>query len=349
MTITLDEYQFKAIQSVKDTFKHHKRCLLKMFCGTGKTRIMFHFVLETHNKIILVFPSLLLIDQFNLDYTLGKDWIDRTKKYSKMNVCSKDESANEKKHNVKTTTDHKEVKKFLTKNNKYILCVTYQSLNVLNDVMTELKHCCDIIVCDEAHHLVGDKAQEYIFGIKCIDDDDFEDDIDIDDKNYDSLSDCAKYMLFLTATPNNKNGIKMFDSNDQNAETHCGPCAFNYSHKDAVEDNVCRDFRIEIDLFTDNTDENLFKSIGRSIGNSGNNRVLTFHSYSEKSHINKSDVVSFIKKKNDIVNDIQKTLDEEFNNHGYTRITVDGITGKDSMTKRKNILKKFNTPSEHTI
>src|SRR3990167_7447100 len=194
--ITLDTHQTNAINCMKDTFEHHKRCLLKMFCGTGKTRTMFHFVLETHNKIILVFPSLLLIDQFNLDYILGEDWIDRTEKYGKMNVCSKAESDNEKDHGVKTTTDHKKVEKFLTKNNKYILCVTYKSLNVLNEAMTNLKHCCDIIVCDEAHHLVGDKAQEYIFGIKCIDDDDFEDDIDINDKNYDSLSDCAKYMLF---------------------------------------------------------------------------------------------------------------------------------------------------------
>src|SRR3989338_9040422 len=114
--ITLDTHQTNAINCMKDTFKHHNRCLLKMFCGTGKTRTMFHFVLETHNKIILVFPSLLLIDQFNLDYTLGEDWIDRTKDYGKMNVCSKDESANEKEHDVKTTTDHETVGTFLTEN-----------------------------------------------------------------------------------------------------------------------------------------------------------------------------------------------------------------------------------------
>jgi len=92
-------------------------------------------------------------------------------------------------------------------------------------------------------------------------------------------------------------------------QLNCGPCAFEYSHKDAVLDNVCRDIRIEIDLYTDKTDRNIFRSIGRAIGNSSNNKILTFHYRSETAHSEKTDVLSFVKKKEQI-KEVYRVLDD---------------------------------------
>ena len=378
----LDYYQKDAIKSISETFKKHKKCLLKMYCGTGKTRTMFYYILNNHNKIILVFPTLILVEQFNMDYSLHKMWLKYTNDYQKLNICSKSESQIEIKHNVKTTTSVQEIKDFIKSNDKYIISITYQSLNVLYQVMNQNDFNCDIIVCDEAHHLVGDKAQEYIFGIKKIDDDnstedfldedylenltdeDYQgnltyedsdenteyDDIDSEDEDFTSLQDYSKNMLFLTATPKNRNGIKMYNfNNNVSSKTHCGPCAYNYTHIDAINDGVCKDIRIELDLYTDNTDKNVYKSIGRAIGNSKNNRLLTFHSRSEVSSNNKSDVISFVKNKRNIISDIKDVLEEEFPDNDFKKLKLTGITGKDKVKDRIKIINDFDKTPNYNI
>ena len=58
-------YQIDALLSI---FKHQK-CLVKMFCGTGKSRIITNVII--HNKkdlSVVVFPSLALINQYSANY-----------------------------------------------------------------------------------------------------------------------------------------------------------------------------------------------------------------------------------------------------------------------------------------
>ena len=63
-----------------------RRATIKMFCGTGKTRILLYVASEMfhQNLSIIVFPTLSLISQFRNDYLNNEkfaDWI-RDKNFS---------------------------------------------------------------------------------------------------------------------------------------------------------------------------------------------------------------------------------------------------------------------------
>lgn len=78
----------------------------------------------------------------------------------------------------------------------------------------------------------------------------------------------------------------------------CGPIIYEYSHLCGVSDNILNDFNIRIELYSENTTSTIFETISRAIIETGNNRVLTFHSRSLiKSNLS-SDVVSFSNKEN---------------------------------------------------
>ena len=83
--VKLDNHQVVAINSIKKTLQSEDKCLVSMMCGTGKTRIMFKYCLKNHNKIVIVCPNLILVEQLNIDYLLDKKW----KKYirSTTNDC----------------------------------------------------------------------------------------------------------------------------------------------------------------------------------------------------------------------------------------------------------------------
>ena len=68
MPINLWKHQQEAV----DNKKKHKKCLINMWCGTGKTRVFVFSILEDNQKInVVVFPSLGLINQFNSDYIVN--------------------------------------------------------------------------------------------------------------------------------------------------------------------------------------------------------------------------------------------------------------------------------------
>ena len=49
--------------------KNNDRCLIKAFCGTGKSIVMYKGnAFQNHELLVYVFPSLSLIDQFKTDY-----------------------------------------------------------------------------------------------------------------------------------------------------------------------------------------------------------------------------------------------------------------------------------------
>jgi superfamily II DNA or RNA helicase/predicted ABC-type ATPase len=139
-------YQALADEAITKHLLHENKCLVKMFCGTGKSKLM----LETHiNKdkelIVYVFPSLALIEQFYNDYLTDANVL---------RISSEKDS----------TTDPQVIKKFLTKKKK-IICVTYNSFKTLIDNLNGHK----IQVChyDEAHHAVGETYQRLIFDNDC--------------------------------------------------------------------------------------------------------------------------------------------------------------------------------------
>ncbi len=80
-------------------------------------------------------------------------------------------------------------------------------------------------------------------------------------------------------------------NSESNNKLDCGDLIFEYMHIDGVNDGILNDFNIRVDLFTDKKDDSIFEAISRSILETGNNRVLTFHSRSEIKSDNSSDVL----------------------------------------------------------
>ena len=73
----------------------HKKCLINMWCGTGKTRTFtISLFIDNLDINVIVFPSLGLINQYTNDYILNEDPIfsDSFSQYKCLAFCSDDES-----------------------------------------------------------------------------------------------------------------------------------------------------------------------------------------------------------------------------------------------------------------
>lgn len=164
-------YQTEADNAIYNKLQQSDKCLVKMFCGTGKSKLM-RYCKSAQNQplVVYVFPSLSLIDQFHSDY------LSDILTSHKIKISSENES----------TTDPKLIKAFLKKkiSNK-IICITYQSFSTLLENLDETK--ISVCIFDEAHHVVGEKIHTHIF----------------------SMTETKQ--IFFTATPKNDNGITMYD------------------------------------------------------------------------------------------------------------------------------------------
>ena len=61
----LKKHQEECIENIEDNFLENKKGLIKMFCGSGKSFIIYHCLLKYCEKLsILVVPSINLITQF---------------------------------------------------------------------------------------------------------------------------------------------------------------------------------------------------------------------------------------------------------------------------------------------
>ena len=164
-------YQAEADNLIYDALLLFCKCIVKMFCGTGKSLIMRKCKsVENKKLVVYVFPSLCLIDQFYSDYLhdFPTDNI--------LKISSECES----------TTEPIRIRQFLSLLSDKIICITYQSFKTLLDNLGETK--INVCVFDEAHHAVGETYQKLIFE-----------------------NDLCEKQIFFTATPKNANGIVMYD------------------------------------------------------------------------------------------------------------------------------------------
>jgi superfamily II DNA or RNA helicase len=167
-------YQSEADDVIYQELITTDKCLVKMFCGTGKSLLMRKCkIIENKKLVVFVFPSLSLIEQFSKDYLHDFPYENMLK------ISSECES----------TTNPIEIIQFLSKSTDKIICITYQSFKTLLDHLGETK--IDVCIFDEAHHAVGETYQKLIF-----------------ENNV-----CDK-QIFFTATPKNANGIIMYDRNN---------------------------------------------------------------------------------------------------------------------------------------
>ena len=249
-----------------------RRCLVKMFCGTGKSKIMSEGNFLAGAKLVVyVFPSLALIYQFTHQYL---DKVDVAHL-----LCVSSEAG--------ATTTPETIQRFFTcdeftrdngtGNTRRIVCVTYQSMNTLFKNMGET--IVDICCYDEAHHVVAPSYQSHVFSNAAI-----------------------RKQVFFTATPVNDNGVVMYnpdflvdsESLESSEKLTCGPLVYEYNYLRGVDEGYLNPFDVRVDFFmasavdnesffeTDTTASStlagkMYESIARAVITSGNTRVLTFH------------------------------------------------------------------------
>ena len=260
--------QKKAHDHTTELLKTHDKCIVKMFCGTGKSRVIRAIILTQKKPLsIVVFPSLALIRQFTADYL--KD----IKTCAILNVSS------EQLDDFQSTTEPIDIKKFtVAKKDKKmkIVCVTYQSLQVLLDNLGEAR--VGLACFDEAHRTTSPESVKLVYS------DEYR----------------AKYekQVFFTATPVNANGITMFDRerDEMGSYGDCGPLASEYTYLQGLRDAILSLFELRVDLYTQDTLGNVYESIARAILTTGNTRVLTFHADAAEDSKSETSVLRFVDK-----------------------------------------------------
>ena len=304
-TMTFRYYQKAADNAMFNELQTSNKCLVKMFCGSGKSLLMRQCqAVQNLLLLVYVFPSLSLIDQFYTDYLSDKKDITRK-------ISSDDGS----------TTDPEQIRQFLSCSFNKIICITYQSFEVLLDNLGEMK----INVCcfDEAHHAVGETYQKLIFE-----------------------NDACEKQIFFTATPKNANGIIMYDRKTPESGM-CGKLVYDYSYLKGVFDDYLNPFEIRIDMYTENTNLSCYETIARGILTTGNSRVLTFHS--DVNTGRDTSVNNFVNeaKFRNIFRFIQET---EFPNkkiYKLKNIKMIGFTSSKSVEERRKELKNLDeTPDD---
>ena len=307
MTNKFRYYQQEANNLICDNLLHNDKCIIKMFCGTGKSLLMRKCdIILNKQLVVFVFPSLSLIEQFYDTYLCD------FQKKNILKISSESES----------TTSPTKIQKFLSKLSKKIICITYQSYNVLIENLNDKK--IDICIYDEAHHVIGQTYQKLIF-----------------ENNY-----CLK-QIFYTATPKNSNGIVMY-SKEKNAINMCGDLVYDYSYLRGSLEGYLNPFDLMIDLYTENTNKSIYEAIARCILTTKNNRVLTFHS--DVNTDRDTSVINFVDNSNfeTIFNNIQqKEFPEMF--QYFKKINILPLDASINMKTRKQILEDFDNTSNEDI
>ena len=238
MTSIFRYYQQEADVAISNELLTNKKCLVKMFCGTGKSLLMRKCsIIDSALLVVYVFPSLSLINQFYTEYLSDFPSEDILKISSEM----------------ESTTNPKKITRFLSKQANKIVCVTYQSYGTLLDNLGDVR--INVCLFDEAHHAVGKTYQKLIF----------------------ENDDLCEKQIFFTATPKNDNGIVMYDRENLDADM-CGKLVYDYSYLKGVAEGYLNPVEIRVDMYTENTNKSVYASIARAILTTGNNRCLTFHS-----------------------------------------------------------------------
>jgi superfamily II DNA or RNA helicase len=174
MSRTFRYYQEEADNAISEELITNDKCIVKMFCGTGKSLLMRKCKLTlVCDLLVYVFPSLSLITQFYNDYLYDFPV------ENMLTICSE----------IGSTTDSSMIREFLSKIENKLICITYQSFKTLIDNLNDIK--INVCIYDEAHHAVGETYQKLIF-----------DNSEIEKQ------------IFFTATPKNANGIIMYDRNN---------------------------------------------------------------------------------------------------------------------------------------
>ena len=329
MPIHLRDYQKECIEKKRSL----PNSLIKMWCGTGKTRIFTTSIIEFAFLLnVIVFPSLGLINQYNNDYVNNHTFEEYWYEYEILSFCSAEEPGKKKSSKkIKYTTSEQTLKTFLRKKGKKLITVTYQSFQKFVEIIKNTQNRINYLIYDEAHHTVGSQIQNVVYK----------------DVEFKQLVDRTEY---YTATPINRNGIIMYDR-DEPEKSNCGPLAFEYNKAHAETDGYSRKYDVVLDLSVkhtnaDNKYHHIFASIIRTClsGEYDYWNILTFHAGVNDSKTRQNSAVKeFANRTNQsyVRKLFKKIQDEEF---PETKDTIKEISliGVHSKTRnREQILTDF--------
>ncbi len=147
--------------------KNKQKCLINMWCGTGKPRTFTISLFQDNQDInVIVFPSLGLINQYNNDYFLNQNNIFKNNfdKFHCLAFCSDNDTKLKLKNStIRYSTSEKTCKSFMKKNNKKIILVTYHSFEKFINICYDSEIKINRLIFDEAHYIVGEKIQNIVF------------------------------------------------------------------------------------------------------------------------------------------------------------------------------------------
>ena len=283
-------HQQKAIDAIDRCTEH--ACSIVHFCGTGKTRIIYHYLkgMTAGDTIVMVFPSIALITQVNQDYLAQL-----AQTHHLISVCSRNDDDTVPAY---FTTDATQMNARLEglDNKPTVIAVTYHSLHVVVDVLSKAATDISKVFFDEAHHVSEPRVRNIVW-TKSL-------------KNFKPFfAKQVQQLVFMTATPRNRHKVVMdptleegsidrltYDLLEENGRLpegtvrseqhfsddvygHCGPIVSRFSHISAVEAGVCNDFELAIDfgLKQTNSAAGIMDAIVRCMLTYKRTRFLSFH------------------------------------------------------------------------
>lgn len=290
--------------------------IVKMFCGTGKTALFTRYICDKKpNLTVIVFPRIILMTQYLQDYVTDRVWKkDMPKQY--IGICSNDETSGRGK--TRFTTSAEDIREFLSADGAKLVTVTYQSLSTLIEVLEEDGVVPNLVIYDEAHHTTTDLAQEQVFESTLAD---------------------ADETFFFTATPTEE----MYD------DDRYGDVIYEYSHRQAVEDGVCKEFVVSIMLSTEpKRERHIYESIVRAAADTRNQRALVFHAFAEADKDGRTSVKDFRDQEPMLREAVADIVTERVENAlCFNKVRCEAITAK---TKNKSkILHEFEHSSDDTL
>jgi superfamily II DNA or RNA helicase len=344
---TPEPHQDEAIKAVIDGFKNSDRGQLIMACGTGKTFTTLWIKEAINAKTTLVLlPSLGLVSQTLNEWTFATN-----NPFEVLCVCS-DETIGKRKDedffinsiqdvSFPTTTDHKDIQKFLTRNVNKVIFSTYQSSPKIAEAQSHPSiPIIDLVISDEAHRCTGETGTAFTTVL-------------------DGSLIKAQKRLFTTATPkifthnlkrkHSQMGVNIADMSN---ESLFGKQFHKLTFSEAIAKDLLTDYRVIIIgvdepmiaqwietrqlVRTNKNDAIDAKTIASQIGlikainDYDLKRMISFHSRVKKAELFASDLIDAI----EIIS---------YKNRPKGNLYSDYVSGEMVSTKRSLRLKKLKT------
>lgn len=322
-------HQEKILSIVKKHFEENDFGRLYLPCGTGKTIIGAFTAINILNytKIFVVVPSLYLLSE---TYETWIKQLHKDKKFTYLLIGSDIDKKEDWLCEYKTTTNRDEIRKQLNNGNNIVVITTYQSSQLLKEVCKELKFKFDIGIYDEAHRTVGTSDKQFTILL--------------------SNKKLSKKRLFMTATEKifhyqmsklSKKQQEKILSMDK--EEIYGKVIYNYSTRQAIDDNQLVDYKVVAPFISTNKYDELLKNCSHIEINKTTHEIKLLSLAIMIVEVLKENYIKHLlifSNKNEKAKRILEIVDKLLEKADLDIFTK-YLDGSDNMTKRKSQIRLF--------